>query len=56
MVELVIMLGGVALGAAGLVVVLNLRAERAERHRWEQFQQAMRAGGLDNPLPHKRED
>jgi hypothetical protein len=56
MAELALLIGGVALGAAGLVVVLNLRAERAERERWEHFQRAMRAGGRDHPLPHQRED
>ena len=56
MVELALLVGGVALGAAGLVVVLNVRAERAERERWDAFQAAMRAGGRDNPLPHQRED
>ena len=56
MVELAVLAGGVVVGAAALVVVLNLRAERAERDRWEQFQRAMRAGGRDYPLPHQRED
>ena len=56
MVELAILAGGVVIGAAGLVIVLNMRAERAERERWDAFQAAMRAGGRDNPIPHKRED
>ena len=56
MVELAILAGGVVIGAAGLVIVLNMRAERAERERWQAFQAAMRAGGRDNPFPHKRED
>ena len=54
--EVVVLIGGVALGAAGLVVALNMRAQRAERERWQAFQAAMRAGGRDYPLPHKRED
>ena len=56
MLELALLLGGAALAAVGLVLALNARAEWAERDQLRRFQEAMRAGGRDQPLPHKRED
>lgn len=56
MLELAVFIAGVALCATGLVLGFNARAEWAERDRLRRFQEAMRAGGRDNPLPHKRED
>lgn len=56
MLELAVLLGGVALAALGLVLAMNARAEWAERDQMRRFQEAMRAGGRDQPLPHHRED
>ena len=56
MLELAVLVGGVAVGALGLVLGLNARAEWAERDQLRRFQEAMRAGGRNNPLPHQRED
>ena len=56
MLELAVLIGGVALCALGLVLAINARAEWAERDQLRRFQEAMRAGGRDQPLPHQRED
>ena len=56
MLELAVLIGGVALAALGLVLAMNARAEWAERDQLRRFQEAMRAGGRDRPLPRKRED
>ena len=56
MLEFAVLIGGIALAALGLVLAMNARAEWAERDQLRRFQEAMRAGGRDQPLPHKRED
>ena len=56
MLELAVLIGGVVLAAVGIVLALNARAEWAERDQLRRFQEAMRAGGRDHPLPHKREE
>ena len=56
MLELAVLIGGVALGALGLVLGFNARAEWAERDQLRRFQEAMRAGGRNHPLPPDRED
>jgi hypothetical protein len=54
MLELAVLVGGVALAALGLVLALNARADWAERDRLRRFQEAMRRA--DSPKPHNRED
>lgn len=56
MLELAVLIGGVALCALGLVLALNARAEWAERDQLRRFQEAMRAGSRTPPLPDNRED
>ena len=56
MLELAVLIGGVALCALGLVLAINARAEWAERDQLRRFQEAMRAGGRTPPLPDKREE
>ena len=43
------------LGGLAIVYGLQVRAEFHERDRWRRFQEAMRAGGRNQPLP-KKED
>ena len=56
MLELAVLIGGGALAALGLVLALDARAEWSERDQLRRFQEAMRAGGRDQPLPPDRED
>lgn len=56
MLEFAVLIGGIALAALGLVLAMNARAEWAERDQLRRFQEAMRGGGRNHPLPHKRED
>ena len=56
MLELAVLIGGVALCALGLVLGINARAEWAERDQLRRFQEAMRAGGRTPPQPDKREE
>ena len=56
MLELVILLAVIFVGGLALIFWLNVTAEWAERDQLRRFQEAMRAGGRDHPLPHKRED
>ena len=55
MTEALILVSGVIIGAAGIAYGLQVRAEFHERDRWQRFEEAMRAGGRDQPLP-KKED
>lgn len=54
MLELAVLVGGVALAALGLVLAMNARAEWAERDQLRRFQEVMRRA--DTPQPHQRED
>jgi hypothetical protein len=55
MTELIVLAVGIVVGAAGIAYGLQVRAEFHERDRLRRFQEAMRAGGLGQPLP-KKED
>jgi hypothetical protein len=55
MTEAIVLAVGVIIGAAGIAYGLQVRAELHERDRLRRFQEAMRAGGLGQPL-HKKED
>ena len=55
MIELLILLGAIVIGGAGLVVWLNLNEEWAERDRMARFQEAMRRANPQSP-PDRRED
>jgi len=55
MTEFIVLVAGVLVGAAGIAYGLQVRAEFHERDRLRRFQEAMRAGGLGQPLP-KKED
>jgi hypothetical protein len=55
MTEVIVLVAGVLVGAAGIAYGLQVRAEFHERDRLRRFQEAMRAGGRANPLP-KKED
>lgn len=54
--ELIVLVGAIIVGGTGIVIWLNWRDEWAERDALERFQEAMRAGGMDTPLPEDRED
>lgn len=56
MIELLAIILGIILG--GLIVAwgLNARNESGELEQLRRFQQAMRAGGRERPLPPTRED
>lgn len=51
MTELIVLVSGTLLGALAIAYGLHIRAEFHERDRWRRFQEAMRAGGLDQPIP-----
>ena len=55
MTELIVLAVGIIAGATGIAYGLQVRAEFHERDRLRRFQEAMRAGGLGQPLP-KKED
>jgi hypothetical protein len=55
MTEVIVLVAGVLVGAAGIAYGLQVRAECHERDRLRRFQEAMRAGGRAHPLP-KKED
>jgi cation diffusion facilitator CzcD-associated flavoprotein CzcO len=55
MTEAIVIGAGILLGGLAIAYGLQVRAEFHERDRWRRFQQAMKAGGLDHPLP-KKED
>jgi hypothetical protein len=55
MIEAIVLVAGIAIGAAGIAYGLQIRAEAHERDRLRRFQQAMRAGGRSQPLPRKED-
>lgn len=55
MTETIVLIAGILVGAAGIAYGLQVRAEFHERDRLRRFQEAMRAGGRAQPLPHKEE-
>ncbi len=55
MTEAIVIGAGILLGGLAIVYGLQVRAEFHERDRWRRFQEAMRAGGRNQPLP-KKED
>ena len=55
MTELIVLAVGIVVGAAGIAYGLQVRAEFHERDRLRRFQEAMRAGGLGQPLPEKED-
>ena len=56
MTEAIIIGAAILIGGLSITIGLNARNEWAERDRLRRFQEAMRAGGRDVPLPRKRED
>jgi hypothetical protein len=55
MTELIILAAGILVGALAIAYGIQVRAEFHERDRWRRFQEALRAGGLDQPLPDKED-
>ena len=55
MTEALVIGAGIVLGGLAIAYGLQVRAEFHERDRWLRFQESMRGGGRNQPLP-KKED
>lgn len=55
MTEAIVLAAGVLIGALAIAYGVQVRGEFHERDRLRRFQEAMRGGGLRQPL-HKEED